>query len=336
MAARLGALLATLLGLTLVAFFLIRLAPGDPVSLMLGERGGDPQQLAQAQRALGLDQPLVHQYGAFVGRALHGDLGQSIVSGRPVAAELGERWPASIELVVAAIGLALAVGIPAGVCAAVRRGSVVDHLVNTVALVGYSMPVFWLGLLLILLLSVQLGLTPVSGRLGVEFDVAPVTGLMLVDALLPAVRERHGLAALGSALQHLLLPALTLAVMPMAVFARMTRTSMLEVLGEDFIRAAWARGLSRGRVIWVHALRNALLPVITVGGLFFVSAAVAGAILVESLFGWPGIGGYIVGSVQARDYPVIQGAIFMVGVLVLATNAAVEALYRAANPRLRG
>ncbi|NML18019.1 ABC transporter permease [Azohydromonas caseinilytica] len=336
MLARLGALTATLLGLTLLAFFLIRLAPGDPVSLLVGERGADAQQLEAAKHALGLDQPLARQYGSFVARALHGDLGQSIVSGRPVAAELGERWPATIELVLAAVALALALGIPAGVWAAVRRGSVADHLVNTVALVGYSMPVFWLGLLLILLLSVQLGLTPVSGRLGVEFEVPPVTGLLLVDALLPAVRERHGLAALGSALQHLLLPALTLAVMPMAVFARMTRASMLEVLGEDFIRAAWARGLSRRRVIWVHALRNALLPVITVGGLFFVSAAVAGSILVESLFGWPGLGSYLVGSVQARDYPVIQGAIVVVGLLVLATNAAVEGLYRAANPRLRG
>ncbi|MFC4160298.1 ABC transporter permease [Chitinimonas lacunae] len=332
---KLGGLLCTLLGITLIAFFVVRAAPGDPVLLMIGERGADPQQYRQAVSRLGLDQPLAAQYAGFVSRASQGDLGNSIVTGRPVGTELLARWPASIELGVAAILLALLVGIPVGVLAAINRNGVFDYLVTAGSLAGYSMPIFWLGLLLILTFSLALGLTPVSGRLDILYEVAPVTGFMMVDTLLPAVRREYGLEAFISALHHLVLPALTMAAVPIAVFARMTRASMVDVLSEDYIRTARAKGLAESRVIWLHALRNALLPIITVGGLFFVSAAVAGAILTESIFGWPGIGSYIVTSVYARDYPVIQGSVLMIGLLVVLINAAVDLLYRAANPRMR-
>ncbi|AUH49400.1 dipeptide ABC transporter permease DppB [Chromobacterium sp. ATCC 53434] len=332
---KLGTLLCTLLGITLIAFFVIRLAPGNPVLLMIGERGADPRQYQEALHRLSLDRPLFEQYLGFVGRASGGDFGSSIVSGRSVQTELLARWPATIELGVAVILLSLLVGVPAGVIAAIRRRSVVDKLITVGSLIGYSMPVFWLGLVLILVFSEMLGLTPVSGRLDIAFDIRPATGFMLIDTLLPEATARYGLDAFFSALHHLLLPTLTMAATPIAVFARMTRASMSEVLGEDYIRTARAKGLAALRIIWLHALRNALLPVITVGGLFFVSSAIAGAILTETIFGWPGVGSYIVNSVYARDYPVIQGSILLIGVLVILTNAGVDLLYRVANPRMR-
>ncbi|WP_434632534.1 ABC transporter permease [Chromobacterium sp. CV08] len=332
---KLGTLLCTLLGITLIAFFVIRLAPGNPVLLMIGERGADPRQYQEALHRLSLDRPLFEQYLGFVGRASGGDFGSSIVSGRSVKTELLARWPATIELGVAVILLSLLVGVPAGVVAAIRRHSVVDKLITVGSLIGYSMPVFWLGLVLILVFSEMLGVTPVSGRLDIAFDIRPATGFMLIDTLLPEATARYGLDAFVSALHHLLLPALTMAATPIAVFARMTRSSMSEVLGEDYIRTAHAKGLASPRIIWLHALRNALLPVITVGGLFFVSSAIAGAILTETIFGWPGVGSYIVNSVYARDYPVIQGSILLIGVLVILTNAGVDLLYRVANPRMR-
>lgn len=333
--AKLGGMVFTLLSISLIAFFVVRAAPGDPVLLMVGERGADPQQYQQAVSRFGLDKPLAAQYLGFVARAGHGDLGTSIVTGKPVSAELLARWPASIELGVAAILIALLVGIPAGVMAAINRNGFFDYLVTISSLVGYSMPIFWLGLLLILSFSVVLGVTPVSGRLDILYDMEAVTGVMTVDTLMPVVIRQYGLDAFYSALHHLFLPALTMAAAPIAVFARMTRSSMIEVLAEDYIRTARAKGLAESRVIWLHALRNALLPIITVGGLFFVSAAVAGAILTETIFGWPGMGSYIVTSVSARDYPVIQGCILVVGLLVVLINTAVDMLYRVANPRLR-
>ena len=209
---RLGVVLCTFVGITLIAFFTIRIAPGDPVLLMVGERGAAPEQYRAMETQLGLDKPIWAQYGAFLTRAVRGDLGTSIVSGRPVSEELLARWPASIELGAAAMLIALAVGIPIGVVTAIRRDGLLDHLLTTVSLVGYSMPIFWLGLLLILLFSVYLGVTPVSGRLDVQYDVAPVTGFMCIDTLLRASTKQYGLDAFGNALWHLCLPALTMAV----------------------------------------------------------------------------------------------------------------------------
>jgi dipeptide transport system permease protein len=333
--AKLWALVSTLLGITLIAFFVIRVAPGDPVLMMIGERGADPQQYQDAVSRLGFDRPLAEQYFGFVARAVRGDLGTSVVSGREVASELMARWPATIELGLAALLVALLIGVPAGVAAAIHRGSLIDRVLTAGSLIGSSMPSFWLGLLMILIFSVGLDVAPVSGRLDIAFDVVPATGLMLVDTLLPAARAEYGLGAFYSALHHLMLPTLTIAAIPVAVFARMTRASMIEVLSEDYIQAAYAKGLTATRVIGLHALRNALMPIITVIGLFFLSVAIAGAILTETIFGWPGIGSYIVSSVYARDYPVIQGSILVIGVLVILTNGVVDLLYRVANPRMR-
>ncbi|WP_218571918.1 ABC transporter permease [Pseudomonas sp. SZ57] len=327
--------LPTLLGISLIAFFVIRLAPGDPVLLMIGERGADQAQYAQMVERLGLDEALPLQYLHFIGNALLGDLGTSVVSGRTVLSEILSRWPATMELGFAAIAIALIVGVPAGVLAAVKRDTWFDRLVTVISLIGYSMPIFWLGLVLILMVSVLLGWTPVSGRLGIEYEVPVRTGFLLIDTVFPDVFRTYGLAAFFSAMHHLILPSLTMAAVPLAVFARITRSSMLYVLGEDYIRTARAKGLAERQVIWKHALKNALLPIITVGGLFFISAAIAGAILTESIFGWPGIGSYVVSSVNARDYPVIQGCILLIGVLVVVTNRAVDRLYRMANPKMR-
>lgn len=333
---RLGVALCTIVGITLIAFFMIRMAPGDPVLLMVGERGAAPDQYRAMTEQLGLDKPVWAQYASFLSRAARGDLGTSIVSGRPVSDELLARWPASIELGTAAMLIAMVVGIPIGVVTAIRRDGLLDHLLTTVSLIFYSMPIFWLGLLMILLFSVYLGVTPVSGRLDVQYDIAPITGFMTIDTLMPAATRQYGLDAFGNALWHLCLPALTMAMVPIAALCRMTRVSVLDALSEDYVRTARAKGLSETRVIWLHAMRNALLPIITVGGVFFVNAAVAGAILTESIFGWPGIGSYVVSSVYARDYPVIQGAILLIGVCVIATNSMTDLLYRAANPRMRG
>lgn len=333
--AKFGEILCTLTGITLIAFFVIRLAAGDPVLLMIGERGADPLQYREMAALLELDKPLAEQYLGFVSRMFQGDLGTSVVSGRPVITELLERWPATIELGVTAVFTALLIGIAAGVTAAVNRNCRIDYLVTVGSLIGYSMPIFWLGLLLILTFSVALDITPVSGRLDIVYDVPSVTGLMTIDTLLPATTEQYGMKAFYDCLLHLMLPALTMAAVPIAVFARMTRSSMIEVLSEDYIRTARAKGLSEARVIWLHALRNALLPIITVSGLFLVNAAITGAIMTETIFGWPGMGSYIVNSVYARDYPVIQGSILLIGGLVIITNSMVDLLYRVANPRMR-
>lgn len=332
---KLGTLLSTLLGITLVAFFVIRMAPGDPVLMMIGERGADPRQYREAVSRLGLDKPVARQYAGFVGRALKGDLGVSISSGRTVSDELLTRWPATIELGLAALVIALLVGIPLGALAAIRRDTVLDHLITAGSLAGYSIPSFWLGLMMILIFAVALNIAPVSGRLDTAFDIAKVTGFMLIDTLLAPTRAQYGLLAFYSAFHHLALPSLTLAAVPTAVFARMTRASMVDVLSEEYILVARAKGISPVRIIGVHALRNALLPVINVIGLSFLSLAVTGAIMTETIYGWPGIGSYIVSSVYARDYPVIQAVILLIGVVVILTNGAVDMLCRVANPRMR-
>ncbi|QZO15130.1 ABC transporter permease [Pseudoalteromonas piscicida] len=332
---RFFSLLVTLLGISFLAFFLIRLAPGDPVMLLIGERGADAEQYQAMVAQLGIDRPLFSQFLIFMGNAVTGDFGSSVVSRQPVLNELLARWPATIELGVSAMVIALLLGIPAGVIAALNRNKVVDFVVMAASLVGYSMPIFWWGLILILFFSIGLDLTPVSGRVNILYDIEPVTGFMLIDSLLPNVYQEYGFTAFLSALSHLILPAFAMATIPIAVFARMTRSSMLEVLGEDYIRTAKAKGLSHYRIIWIHALRNALIPIVTVGGILFITSVITGAILTETIFGWPGIGSYLVNSVYARDYPVIQGAILLIGVFVILTNSVIEQLYLIANPKMR-
>ncbi|HEV7369790.1 ABC transporter permease subunit [Arenibaculum sp.] len=319
----------TFLGVTFLSFFLIRLVPGDPIEVRVGERGISPERLAQLRHELGLDRPLWVQFFDYIGDVLSGNLGVSVVTKTPVLQEFLALFPATIELSVCAMLFAVVLGLPAGVIAAVRRGTTVDHTVMGVSLTGYSMPIFWWALLLILLFSVNLGWTPVSGRLSVMYWVEPVTGFMLIDTLLS---DEPG--AFASAVRHLVLPTVVLGTIPLAVVARMTRSSMLEVLGEDYIRTARAKGLSGIRVVGLHALRNALIPVVTVIGLQ-VGVLLAGAILTETIFSWPGVGKWLIESINRRDYPVLQGGILLIATLVMAVNLIVDLLYGALNPRIR-
>jgi len=319
----------TFIGITILAFALIHLIPGDPIEVMMGERGVDPAMHAEAMKRLGLDLPLPVQYLHYVGHALKGDLGMSIITNTSVMGEFMARFPATLELAICAMIFALVIGLPAGVAAALKRGTVVDHGVMGTALTGYSMPIFWWGLILIMFFSAKLGWTPVSGRIAVEYDIPHRTGFMLWDALFS---DDEG--AFKSAVSHLILPTIVLGTIPLAVIARMTRSSMLEVLREDYIRTARAKGLAPGRVVIVHALRNALIPVVTVIGLQ-VGTLLAGAVLTETLFSWPGVGKWLIDAISRRDYPVVQGGILMIATLVILVNLVVDLLYGVLNPRIR-
>ena len=327
---KLATLVPTLLGVTVVAFALIRLIPGDPVEIMVGERRLDPAAHAALMARLGLDQPLPVQYGAYLKQLAQGDLGRSLVTREPVSAEFAVLFPATVELAAAALLLALCVGLPLGLAAALRRGSWFDQAVMAVATVGHSMPVFWWGLILIMAFSVGLEWTPVAGRVGIEFDIPTVTGFMLVDS---ALSDEAG--AFVSSLLHLVLPAVVLGTIPMAVIARMTRSSMLEVLREDYMRTARAKGLNPARVVIVHGLRNALIPIVTVLGLQ-VGSLLGGAVLTETIFSWPGIGKWLIDAIARRDYPVVQAGILVSALVFITVNLVVDLLYAVVNPRLRG
>ena len=332
---RLALVVPTFLGITLIAFSLIHLIPGDPVQVMAGERRLDPVFYAETLARLGLDRPLWEQYLNYLWKALHLDLGQSFVTHEAVWSEFGKLFPATLELSVCALLLATVLGLLAGVLAAIRRGSWLDHGVMGLSLTGFSMPIFWWGLLLIMFFSVGMRewapdlALPVSGRLALEYDIAPRTGFMLVDAWLAGEP-----GAFRSALAHLVLPSVVLGTIPLAVIARMTRSAMLEVLSQDYVRSARAKGLSPARVVVVHALRNALVPVITVIGLL-TGTLLGGAVLTETIFSWPGIGKWLIDAIGRRDYPVVQGGILIVATLVIAVNLAVDLLYGLVNPRIR-
>ena len=326
---RLGLVVPTFIGITLAVFALIHLIPGDPVEALSGERGMTDERYRRLIHEFGLDRPLWAQYGDYVWKALHGDLGLSTITHEPVFAEFMARFPATVELSLMAMLFALAIGIPAGIVAATKRNTVWDYSVMGEALTGYSMPIFWWGLLLILTFSVGLGWTPVSGRIAIQYDIAPVTGFMLVDALFSSDK-----GALSSALSHLILPAVALGTIPLAVIARMTRSSMLEVLREDYVRTARAKGAGRFRVVAIHALRNALIPVVTTIGLQ-VGTLLAGAILTETIFSWPGVGKWLVEAIHRRDYPAVQGGILMTATIIIGVNLIVDALYGVINPRIR-
>ena len=326
---RIGLLIPTFIGVSIVAFSFIRLLPGDPVLLMAGERGLSPERHAELLKQFGFDRPIWEQYWDYLLGILQGDLGISIVTKKPVVAEFFTLFPATVELSLCAIVLAVIIGIPIGIIAAVKRGSFFDHTVMTTALVGYSMPIFWWGLLLIILFAGILQWTPVSGRISLIYFFPPVTGFMLIDSLLSG---QDG--AFRSAVSHLILPTIVLATIPLAVIARQTRSAMLEVLSEDYVRTARAKGLSPFRVVSVHALRNAMIPVITTIGLQ-VGVLLAGAILTETIFSWPGIGKWMVESISRRDYPVVQGALLMVASIIMLVNLAVDMLYGLINPRIR-
>ncbi|MGB9095122.1 dipeptide ABC transporter permease DppB [Erwinia sp.] len=329
---RLGLVIPTFIGITLLTFAFVHMIPGDPVLIMAGERGMSPERHAQLLAQMGLDKPLWQQYVSYVYGVLHGDLGISLKSRIPVWQEFVPRFKATLELGICAMIFAVAVGIPAGVLAAVKRGSIFDHTVVGISLTGYSMPIFWWGMMMIMLVSVHWNLTPVAGRIGDTVfldDSQPLTGFMLIDTLFWGEPGDF-----KDAVMHMILPAIVLGTIPLAVIVRMTRSAMLEVLGEDYIRTARAKGLTRMRVIVVHALRNAMLPVVTVIGLQ-VGTLLAGAILTETIFSWPGLGRWLIDALQRRDYPVVQGGVLMVAILIIAVNLLVDVLYGVVNPRIR-
>lgn len=326
---RIGLIIPTFIGVTIAAFSFIRVLPGDPVLLMAGERGVSPERHVALMQQFGFDRPIYEQYLDYFFSALQGDLGNSLVTKRPVWDEFFTLFPATLELSVCAIVFAVAIGVPAGIYAATRRGSWPDQTIMGTALIGYSMPIFWWGLLLIILFSGILGWTPVSGRISLLYFFKPVTGFMLIDAVLSGQK-----GAFSSAVSHLVLPTIVLGTIPLAVVARQTRSAMLEVLSEDYVRTARAKGLSPLRVVGIHALRNAMIPVITTIGLQ-VGVLLAGAILTETIFSWPGIGKWMVDSIFRRDYPSVQGGLLMIAVIVMTVNLIVDLLYGLVNPRIR-
>ena len=322
-------LIPTMLGITMVAFGFIRLLPGDPVLLMAGERGVSPERYAQIAAQLGYDKPIWQQYLSYLGSLLQGDFGHSLVTKKPVLDEFLALFPATVELGLCAIVIATVIGVPVGVIAAIKRGSWFDQISMTGALIGFSMPIFWWGLLLIILFSGILQWTPVSGRISLMFYFPPVTGFMLIDSLLSGQK-----GAFASAVSHLILPSIVLATIPLAVIARQTRSAMLEVMGEDYVRTARAKGLPPSRVIGVHALRNAMIPVVTTIGLQ-IGVLLAGAILTETIFSWPGIGKWMIDSISRRDYPVVQSGLLLIAAIVMIVNLIVDLTYGLINPRIR-
>ena len=318
----------TLFGVTLMVFAMVHLAPGDPAVAMLGEKA-NPQSVKELREQMGLDKPLTTQYFIYISNILKGDFGRSANSYEPVLNEFLDRFPATVELASTAMILAIIFGVIAGIISAAKRYSVFDYASMFGALAGVSMPVFWLGLILIYYFSVKLGVLPVSGRLGYEFDIEHITGFYLIDSLLVKDYE-----AFWDALKHLILPAIALGTIPMAIIARMTRSSMIEVMKEEYIKTARAKGCSNFRVIVVHALRNALMPVVTIIGLMFGSLF-AGSILTETTFSWPGIGKWLVNAVYQRDFPIIQSATLIIATIFIAINLIVDLLYAVINPKVR-
>jgi peptide/nickel transport system permease protein len=324
---RLLQIIPVVLGVTLIAFALIHLAPGDPVITMLGQHATQ-HEIDEARAKFGLDQPVYIQYFIWLSDVLHGDLGRSIISHEQVTIEIGSRFPNTIELAIAAMIFAILIGVIAGIVSATKQYSVADYSVMGVALFGISMPVFWLGIMLMMIFGVFLGWLPIGGRIDLLIPFNRITGFMVFDSIITG----NG-AALISVLIHLILPAIALGTIPMAIIARTTRSSMLEILRQDFIRTERAKGLSERKVIYKHAIRNAMVPVVTVIGLNF-GLLLSGAILTETVFSWPGVGRLIVDSVYERDYPLVIGCILVFALVFVIVNLITDLLYTYIDPRI--
>jgi peptide/nickel transport system permease protein len=349
---RLLSFIPTLLGVSILVFLFIHLVPGDPALVILGEHATE-ESIAEIRRQLGLDRPLFlnpsavgrvfrgeigvgtgflrffdSQYFRFLGRLLRGDLGRSIHERTPIAGTLKLKFPATLELTIFSMTFAVVVGVPAGIISATRRNSIFDNVSMVGALVGVSMPIFWLGLMLIYFFGVILNWFPTYGRVPVDFPLETVTGLYVADSIIAG-----DFTALGRVLKHLAMPAIALGTIPMATVARMTRSSMLEVLQEDYIRTAYAKGLRELVVINRHALKNAILPVITIVGMQF-GGLMAGAIMTETVFSWPGMGKWVYDAILARDYPVVQVAVMIITVIVAVINLIVDISYSYLNPKI--
>ncbi len=318
-----------LLGVTVIVFLMITLTPGDPVEIMLGDMKATPEQAEAMRRDMGLDRPAAERFLRFVGNAAQGNFGLSFFHRRPVGEVIAERLPATIELTLAALLLALAISIPLGALAAVHKGGWLDRSATVGSLLGVSMPGFWFGILLIMLFAVHFGWLPVSGRIGYGYEVPTVTGLLTIDSLLAG-----RLDSFLQALRHLALPATTLALPMAAPLMRVTRTSMLDVLRSDYVTFAEAKGLSRRRVLWRHALKNALMPTVTIAALE-TGSLLGGNMIVESVFGWPGLGRLVVESIFARNYPLVQAAVLLYAVTYVLLNFLADVAYTLLNPKVR-
>jgi peptide/nickel transport system permease protein len=318
----------TLIGVSLLVFLLIHMIPGDPAQVMLYPKG-TPEEVEALRHELGLDKPMAIQYLDWVKNALLFDFGKSIINGEPVVSQIASRLPATVELGIAAMLIAISVGIPLGILSARKKNSIIDYLSTTISLGGVSIPVFWLGLMLIYIFSVSFGLLPVSGRRTMGIDTDEITGLYLLDSILTG-----NATAMLDAMKHLTLPAFALATIPLALIVRITRSSMIDVLSEEYMKTAKAKGIPRRLVIYKHALRNALIPLITVLGIQ-IGSLMGGSILTETVFSWQGLGSLVVSSINGRDYPVIQGVVFLAALFMITVNLIVDVLYAYVDPRIR-
>ena len=314
--------------MSFLVFFLMQLAPGDPVTLLLGE-DAEPHEIEEITREWGLDQPIIVQYWQFVSKAVQGDFGESMRYGEPVLDLVVERLPATVELALASLLVAIIIALPIGVYSAIKHNSLWDHSGMTLALVGLSVPNFWLGIMLIFFLGGQWNLFPVAGRLSYGVNVTPVTQLILLDALIAG-----DLPAFWDAFKHILLPAITLGTSFAAIITRISRSSVLEVIRQDYITTARAKGLSERTVIWKHTLRNALITIITILGLQ-LGALLSGSVITETVFSWPGIGSLLIQAITTRDYKLAQGVILFFAMVYFFINLTVDLLYTWVDPRIR-
>ncbi|NJL93258.1 MAG: ABC transporter permease [Anaerolineae bacterium] len=319
-----------LLGISVLSFSILHLIPGDPAVGILGDRA-TPENVERIREQLGLNRPLHVQYVNWMGNILEGDLGRSARGNVSINNELRTRFPATIELALAAMVISMAVGLPMGIIAAINRNTIIDTAVMMFALTGVSIPIFVLGLLMIYVFGVELGWLPFVGRMDINLvrDFEPITGLYTVDAIL-----RGDWAVLEEALRRLALPALTLSTIPTAIIARITRSSMLETLNQDYIRTARAKGLRSNTIVLRHSLRNALLPIVTVIGLQ-LGALLSGAVLTETIFSWNGVGKWLLDSIIARDYPIVQAMTLLLAAIYIMINLLVDLLYAVIDPRIR-
>lgn len=328
LARRLIESIPVIIGVSVLVFMLLHLIPGDPATTILGERA-TPENVEALRERLGLNKPLYEQYFIWAGNMLQGDLGYTVRGNIPVANEISSRFPATIELALAALIVAVIVGVPIGILSAIKRNSILDTASMFGALFGVSIPIFVLGLLLIFLIGVELQWLPFVGRLDNSVRFERVTGLHLVDALLAG-----NLSGFKNALEHLILPAITLATIPLAIIARITRSAMLEVLNQDYIRTARAKGMRERNVVMQHAFRNAMLPVVTIIGLQ-LGRLLSGAVLTETIYSWPGVGKWLFDSIIARDYPIVQSMTLVIALIFIAVNLFVDLLYALIDPRIR-
>ncbi|RFU66804.1 ABC transporter permease [Bacillus sp. V59.32b] len=325
---RLGALIPVLLGMAFIVFMMIRAIPGNPAQIMLGQQA-TKEAIAALTAQLGLDRPWYTQFVEYLGGIIRGDLGISLKTGSPISEEIWPYLAATIELALVAMLFAVVIGVNAGIISAWFQNSWFDYIAMVLALIGVSMPVFWLGLMEQYVVSIQLDLLPTTGRDNIRDPVEAITGLYLIDTLMAGRFDQF-----MEVIKHLILPGFALGTIPMAIIARMTRSSMLEVMRSDFIRTARAKGMRMFWVVYKHSLKNALIPVVTVIGLQ-TGLLLGGAILTETIFGWPGIGTYIYDAIGSRDYPVIQSGILVIATIFVLINLVVDLLYAAIDPRIK-